>query len=163
MATQLALLNPPPPLPGHTPGQLTTAQQALAFMLAGNATFTIRSLATGTRFTYKVRKADPEPGRPQVWFVNLLNGPDNGNDFAYLGMLQEVPGSCVFKRTRGSRVTEQAPSYRAFVWLWERLWDRRLPANVEVWHEGTCGRCGRKLTVPESIAAGIGPECAGKL
>ena len=31
---------------------------------------------------------------------------------------------------------------------------------LEVWHEGRCGRCNRALTVPESIASGIGPECA---
>jgi len=28
-----------------------------------------------------------------------------------------------------------------------------------VFHEGACGRCGRTLTVPESIASGFGPEC----
>lgn len=32
--------------------------------------------------------------------------------------------------------------------------------RVEVWHEGSCGRCGRKLTVPSSIETGLGPECA---
>jgi hypothetical protein len=31
--------------------------------------------------------------------------------------------------------------------------------NLEIWHEGRCGRCGRKLTVPESIHNGYGPEC----
>lgn len=30
---------------------------------------------------------------------------------------------------------------------------------VEIWHEGKCGRCGRQLTVPESIESGFGPEC----
>jgi hypothetical protein len=34
---------------------------------------------------------------------------------------------------------------------------------VEFWHEGKCCRCGRKLTVPASIASGIGPECATKI
>ena len=161
----LALLNPPPPLPGNTPGQLRTAQQVLAFMLGGNATFTIRSRKTGARFTYKVRKADPEPGRGVTWFVNLLNGSDNGNDFAYMGVLYEweVGKPPHFKRTKASRVSESAPSFRAFTWLWEALRGGWLSSSVEVWHEGTCGRCGRRLTVPESIAAGIGPECAGKV
>jgi hypothetical protein len=30
---------------------------------------------------------------------------------------------------------------------------------VEFWHEGKCGRCNRKLTVPSSIESGFGPEC----
>jgi hypothetical protein len=34
--------------------------------------------------------------------------------------------------------------------------------DLEIWHSGRCGRCSRRLTVPESIAAGIGPDCAGK-
>ena len=28
---------------------------------------------------------------------------------------------------------------------------------------GTCGKCGRKLEDPDSIAAGIGPVCAAKM
>jgi hypothetical protein len=39
----------------------------------------------------------------------------------------------------------------------------RIPETVEIWHEGRCCRCGRRLTVPESIYAGIGPDCAGKM
>lgn len=35
-------------------------------------------------------------------------------------------------------------------------------SRLQVWHEGRCGRCGRKLTVPSSIETGLGPECAGK-
>lgn len=36
-------------------------------------------------------------------------------------------------------------------------------ASIRYGHEiGACGVCGRTLTNPESIAAGIGPVCAGK-
>lgn len=36
-------------------------------------------------------------------------------------------------------------------------------ASIRYGHElGSCGVCGRTLTDPESIAAGIGPVCAGK-
>jgi hypothetical protein len=40
----------------------------------------------------------------------------------------------------------------------------KTPAEVdlEVWHEGRCGACGRRLTVPESIERGLGPECYGR-
>ena len=34
-----------------------------------------------------------------------------------------------------------------------------LPEFVEVWHEGCCGKCGKRLTVPSSIENGLGPEC----
>jgi hypothetical protein len=41
--------------------------------------------------------------------------------------------------------------------LWAHIDD--LPESLEIWHEGSCLRCGRKLTVPESIESGYGPEC----
>jgi hypothetical protein len=47
----------------------------------------------------------------------------------------------------------------AFAWFWDRLRNGNLPEQVEVHHEGRCGRCGRALTVPESIESGFGPEC----
>jgi hypothetical protein len=46
----------------------------------------------------------------------------------------------------------------AFGWAWRHPDSDKL----EVWHEGRCGRCGRRLTVPESIESGLGPECATK-
>jgi hypothetical protein len=53
---------------------------------------------------------------------------------------------------------------RGFGWLWRRLTQGQdLPDKVEVWHEGRCGKCSRRLTVPESIATGLGPVCASRL
>ena len=54
---------------------------------------------------------------------------------------------------------------RAFPWVWKLLVDegKPLPPSVEVWHEGNCRRCRRKLTVPASIELGLGPDCASDL
>lgn len=129
-----------------------------AYVLAGNATVTIRSTTTGQRFTYQVTQSASRPGdRPgtmPVWFVALLTGPDNERDWTYLGTIF-ADG---FRLTRKSRAGTDAPSVVAFTW-WSRHWE---DARVEVWHEGTCGRCGRTLTVPESIETGLGPVCAEK-
>lgn len=126
-----------------------------AYTLAGKAIITVRSTSTGNRFTYKVSQADPKPGQAPVWFVSLLNGADNTSDYVYLGTMF----GDTFRTTRKSAVAADAPSAVAFAWFVRHFED----ARVEVWHEGTCGRCGRKLTVPESITQGLGPECAGKM
>lgn len=34
---------------------------------------------------------------------------------------------------------------------------------MEVYHEGICGCCGRKLTHPDSIERGVGPSCFRKM
>lgn len=121
------------------------------YCLAGNAIVTIRSISTGTRFTYKVQaKAEGAP-----LFVKVLTGPENSSDYQYLGAI--FSGNS-FRVTKKSHISDKAPSARAFSWFFDHIEDPR----VEVWHEGICGRCGRRLTVPESIESGLGPTCAGK-
>lgn len=134
---------------GH---RFTSASDAMSFMNAGNATITAVSVATRNRFTYRVRESDDG----KCFFVGLLSGPDNTASYTYMGVIRGDE----FKRTAKSKIGPDAPSYKAFRWLFDMLKLNKLPDAVEVWHEGSCGRCGRKLTVPESIASGIGPECS---
>ncbi len=67
------------------------------------------------------------------------------------------------KTPRASDVSRDAPSSIAFSWAWRKMLRNELPDQLEIWHEGRCGRCNRKLTVPESVASGFGPECIGKI
>jgi hypothetical protein len=147
------------------PHKIENAVHALEFALAGNARITVVSKKTGARFTYRIAKPKKDTangGRvidydAKLFFVSLLNGPDNESSFAYIGLINEAND---FVRTAKSRVGEDALSMRGFRYVWGKLVLGELPADIEFWHEGSCGRCGRPLTVPESIARGIGPECA---
>jgi len=123
------------------------------FIVAGKAIFTVENTITGKRFTYKVKKHDEK----DLWFVSVLDGPDNYVNYAYIGIIQDG----TFELTRRSRVKETAQSFRVFKWLHFYLIDadRELPTNILVHHAGKCGRCGRLLTVPQSIEWGFGPEC----
>lgn len=125
---------------------------ARAFALAGNAILTLQSRRTGQRFTYRVRAADGEG--LATHFVQLLTGPDNTSDYQYLGYL----AGDRYVHGKKSRVSSRAPSVQAFAWWWARV-DHGHP-ELEVFHEGRCGKCGRLLTTPESVTRGIGPECA---
>lgn len=128
------------------------------FLLAGRARFTLVSKATGTRFTYQVRrKADAD-----VFFVSVLTGSDNENAYTYVGFVKAGRPSEFIHGGQKARITRDAPSAKALAWAWPRLSMGDLPTTCEVHHEGRCGRCGRALTVPESITMGLGPECAGK-
>jgi hypothetical protein len=131
----------------------TTASDARAFMAAGKATVTLQSKATGVRFTYKIGVS--EDG--QIHFVSLLRGADNETAFSYFGYIRR---GVFFHGAAKAKVAHDAPSVKAFSWAWRALQLDVLPAALEIWHEGRCGRCNRKLTVPTSIANGIGPECA---
>lgn len=142
-------------------GQLTTPEAVTTGILAGNATITLKSVETEARYTYKITKAKEERAdgtRP--YFVKLLVGPDNSSDFEYIGVLE--PGKGV-RTTAASQVRQDSKPVKALSWVVQNLDKNYLSPKVEVWHEGICMRCGRKLTVPESIELGLGPECAGKV
>lgn len=134
-----------------------TGKAIKTFVMAGHARFTLVSLRTGTRFTYEVVAADDEADSRM--FVRVLTGADNEGDYTYLGTIFDRSR---YAHGRRSRIGQDAPSAVAFAWAWPRLCVGVDLMNCEIWHEGRCGRCGRVLTVPESIDSGIGPVCAEK-
>lgn len=145
---------------------LKTADQARAFALAGNATLTLLSTKTGARFTFKIQapfKKDEEGVRDfdaDIRFVKVLTGPDNETAYSYLGYIRR---GVYFHGAGKARISAEALSAKAFAWTWQQLARDRMPEQVEIWHEGRCARCNRKLTVPSSIESGFGPECAGRV
>jgi hypothetical protein len=133
--------------------RITDPKDALNFMLAGRARFTLRSEKTGTRFTFQVS----QPEGKDIWFVGLLTSGDNESGYSYVGIISK---DFVFLTTGASKLPMDAPPLKAFSWTLRHLVERQeVPPQLEVWHEGACGKCGRTLTVPESIASGFGPTC----
>ena len=137
-------------------GQLENPNIALDFIRGGNSTFTF--VGAKNRFTYKVRKAEFDDTK---FFVLLLNGSDNESNYIYMGML--FPNANGIKTTKGSKVGEDAKSFIAFNYVFKHLVRGIIPNGVSIYHEGRCGRCGRKLTVPQSIESGFGEKCLSLL
>ena len=128
------------------------------FALAGNATLTLEGLRT--RFTYKIEKTKDD--RRTLFWVYVMNGSDNEKDYRFLGGVYAEGTD--FGTAYGFYVSSRSPigksslSARAFSWFIKHPEDPRM----HVFHAGTCGKCGRKLTTPESIRTGLGPVCAGR-
>jgi hypothetical protein len=126
-------------------------------ILAGKAKITIKNSVTGNHFTYSVKRAKARVGNlAGMWFVSVLSGPDNVSNYRYAGIFTEAKSLRV---TAKSKIGADAPSFRVFNTVLNTLFAGTLNPIVEIWHEGTCCRCGRALTHPESIETGIGPEC----
>jgi len=141
-------------------GRITPGQEK-DYILAGKAVFTVQNTETGGRFTFQVVKAKPYAGQSPdqaPWFVKVLTGPDN-TWFSYLGVIWGNKNTGTYRHGRKSRILKSAPSSKAFRWLWHAVNNGGLPNKVKLYHEGKCGRCGRRLTVPKSIITGFGPEC----
>ena len=154
-------------------GQLSERAKVRQFISAGNATLTLVSKETGDRLTFKFGRPkdwEPSPQRPVApIFVSVLSGSDNESDYSFMGTVWPEnnmfpDGPLTYRHSPKSRLTFGSKSVKVAVWfVTKALADDDKFQQTEVWHEGRCGRCGRKLTVPSSIESGFGPECIGKV
>lgn len=154
-------------------GQLADTATLRRYLEAGRAVFTIRSRTTGTRFTFKASRPSAQehesrqvPGavpRPRPIWIKVLTGSDNERSYSFVGTVWPEGDKYRYAHSPKSTIGLTAPSVLAVRWMIHAL--NADPAlllrQAEIWHEGRCGRCGRRLTVPESISSGFGPECAG--
>lgn len=122
------------------------------FIFAGKSIFTIKNPKTGNRFTFKIGKSKSN----DLFFVSVLTSPDH---YEFLGTI--FPQN-IFRGSNRSLIKEGSPSLNVFKWFISKMDMSSLPKFIEVWHEGCCARCGRRLTTPESIESGFGPECIKK-
>jgi len=137
------------------------------FVLGGHAIFTIENRLSKGRYTFKVTQKK----KGDIFWVSLLNGPDNTSDYRFFGTIFPAYGferhthPPRFKHSSRGQISEAAPSAVAWKWFFQRLFhdQRDFPIEFEFHHAGRCGRCGRQLTVPESIRTGFGPECAERV
>ena len=126
----------------------------LAYLNAGNATFTIEN-QENKRYTYKVKLSK----NLNRYFVYMLTGNNNETDYTYVGML--VFSNLVL--TKASKYTCDTLAVKVFNYALDLIkGNKELLSGYFLEHNGHCGRCGRKLTTPESIKAGLGPICINK-
>ncbi len=151
----------------------THAFDPAKFVVAGKALFTIQPTTTAVEaladrgveckphYTYKVQRKEGEwQGKPQVtWFVSLLTGSDNTNwqNYTYMGLLDA--DAMTLRLTAKSKYKDTTAPVLVLRKLLSALREGVALPDDYLHHEGRCGRCGRVLTVPSSVANGIGPEC----
>ena len=111
------------------------------------------------QFCYKINKAE----NANLWFVAALRGPDNENDYSYIGMLVTDPlKDHALRHTDASRYPVTSAVFQVANWaLFQIHHNRDLPEGYRIMLAGRCRKCGRTLTVASSIESGIGPKCAG--
>jgi hypothetical protein len=133
-------------------GKKLDNNDALKFIFAGKSIFTCVNTNTSNRFTFRVKQAKDS----NLFFVSVLTSTDV---YTYLGTITNG----VYKHGKKSNIGVNSQSVKVFQYVISKLLSKSLPDIIEVWHEGKCGKCGRNLTVPSSIANGIGPECIKRL
>lgn len=138
--------------------------------------FTFANDGTGQRRTFRLQTmpADAEFA-PGARVVSVLTGPDNERDYRGFAFVVEGDvGLALWRRFKDD------PEFLAYVAMMEAYFLKacrrgfkrsdnsegldHVPSGnrYSVSESRRCVRCGRLLTTPESIAAGIGPVCAEK-
>lgn len=139
-------------LPKMEKTHLVRQAEALNFIMGGNALFTVLH-HTGKRYTYKVLQ---DQRKETIFKVMVLYGPDNSTNYKQFGEINVESGVPLFRKF----FTRDHAEFFDIIFLNISI-GKEIP-GIEIYHSGRCCRCGRTLTVPESIVSGIGPECAFK-
>ncbi len=121
-------------------------------MFTHDGCVTMRNPATGGHRTVRVR-TQPEDAKfaPGSRVLSLLVGSDNESSYQGFGFLNGERVN-VYRKHRGS-------AFEAIAHILEAMHEHVENGTIEFMFEARCRRCGRKLTTPESIKAGIGPVC----
>lgn len=137
-------------------------EHSLKFMLAGKSEFILHSSKTGEYFEYYLtKKASMNNENEFIYFLNTkLSGKK-----VYAGVLwyDNKVGEFKFSKGQKGEVDNNHLNIRSLLFVLNKLNSGGVPQYCTVYHTGTCGRCGRKLTTPESILTGLGPECSKKV
>ena len=137
--------------------RLENIEDIKKFLFGGKAIMTLESKKTGRWFTYKIKRAKKDDEK-SPFFVSVLTGMDNESAYTYMGTIFNTNQ---FSLTKNSKIGEDALSYKAFNFFFNLLMKGKLHEEITIYHRGVCARCGRTLTVPESLITGFGPECRG--
>lgn len=121
-----------------------------------NGTFTITNAETKNHRTFKVytvQKGNLQGKR----ILSLLIGPNNTLDYQSVAFIED-DGIKVWRRHQGTEFERLCK----FFWLLLTVDDYPHKSSFHILLSKRCRICNRKLTTPESILAGIGPNCAGR-
>ena len=155
-------------------GQLCYAGEIRKYILGGNATFTLNYTRFQKEVRHTLRVKSFKKNRGANWstgnadrsgfFITVLSGGDNETSYDWIGTMRQTPDG---HYAVDSKIQFNHPQAKQILGRFKTFWDLleqgcKIEPGVEFFHEGSCCVCGRKLTVPSSVASGIGPECEGK-
>lgn len=131
-----------------------------SFIYAGRASFVVRN-PQGESVTVKLKRpALPGGGIASSLWVSLRHQND---PWAFVGRVQPEPSAQfaahvilpTFKsdKTKGREIAIANWAIQMIIG------QKTLPTGYTIEHTGRCGKCGKMLRDPESIALGLGPIC----
>ena len=131
-------------------------QTALNYILGGKGVVTLLS-PSGVHHTYGIWKPRKDPFPDDVLFMYVRNS----GRWKYLGMLEGTK----FRNTSASRFSYTTPEYKGAKYMMNMVTSDNIfnTTKMELYHDGVCSICGKRLAAPRCIITGIGPKCLKKM
>lgn len=125
------------------------------YVKGGRGIVTLHNPKSGNHRSYEFRRPNnPEDFLDDTLFVYVLT---SDNIWLYVGMYSWR--TKYFRLTRASRFSYKHEIVKGIIYLIKMIRGEKPNTIMQVWHEGVCSVCGRKLTTPKSVMWGIGPRC----
>jgi hypothetical protein len=126
-------------------------------MTIRNGCYTVRNRQTGDHRTFRIATRTWKDGKTHR-VLELLTGPSNTDDYLAIGFAGDTPADLRPWRSAMAKAPQVGPLVQSLRAAMDPAhpWHHQLELHLAA----TCRRCNRLLTTPESIEAGIGPECA---
>lgn len=137
-------------------------KDAISFILAGKAEFVLHSTKTNEDFKFVLtRKESINNKEEYIYFVNVMLSREK----IYAGHIKFDNDKQEFYFMQGikGKMPASDRTIRSLLLVINKLFKYEIVNNLEIFHMGKCGACGKKLTTPESILTGLGPTCCKNL
>lgn len=133
-----------------------------------NGIYTVKNRETGEYRTFKIRTISEDSRfAPGERTIAILTSPDNNRGYTQFGFVTDA-GIAIWRKKQGGK--NQA--WTKWQWFAFMVWDvltndgavmKEKGKEYDVELSKRCLRCNRRLTTPESLKHGIGPECLKQL
>ena len=145
----------------RVPNGMISQDKALQFMTAGKAEFVLHSTKTNQDFKFSLTRQetkDKEDKEKYIYFLNYLHGHDK--TYAGVVWFKDETQEFIFSTGKNGKMSPNALEIRSLIFVMNKLYREETVQYLDVFHVGKCGKCGKKLTTPESILTGLGPTCS---
>lgn len=132
---------------------------ALRYLLAGESEATFVSGATGAKMQFIITKIESTSGKGDKYVYGIKTYLFD--KWVYAGVMVRDTHWDVFKFFRGSNGELEGDhlNVKSLMYVVNQLYKGQFSLNVEIYHSGVCGKCGRELKMDDSDKYGLGPEC----
>lgn len=131
--------------------QLKGAEAISQYVMGGKGVVTLKSPSKVHKSYFFSKPRNASNFKPDDRFIYVL---DAHNEWVYVGMLSDD----VMRWTKHSAYPLESPEFKGARYV-VKMMHRDIETPMELYHEGVCPICGKRLTNPKSIVEGIGPKC----